>query len=130
MSLRRKYKKRSATEVVAVQLDLETEGFTYRKWGEVQTCKRGDWLLNNDGDIYTVDRETFERTYKAVGLGLFAKTAPVWAEVAESAGKIRTKEGATHYKAGDFLVYNDREGEDGYAVEPGEFERMYEPAPG
>jgi hypothetical protein len=29
----------------------------------VQECKAGDWLVDNDGDVYRVDRETFERTY-------------------------------------------------------------------
>ncbi len=69
MSLRRKYVKRVGIPVVAVRLDLDTEGFTYRKWGGVQTCKRGDWIVNNDGDVYTVDRETFERTYRTDGRG-------------------------------------------------------------
>lgn len=50
--------------VVAVPLELETDGFTYEKWGSVQRCKAGDWVVNNGGDIYTVDRQTFERTYR------------------------------------------------------------------
>lgn len=125
---RRKYAKKASSAVVAVQLDLETEGFTYRKWGDVQTCKAGDWLVNNDGDVYTVDRETFARTYRAVGQGSYVKSAPVWAEVAAQAGRIQTKEGATHYEAGDYLVYNDPDGEDGYAMKAESFRRMYEPA--
>jgi hypothetical protein len=128
MGARRKYVKRAGTEVVAVQLDLDTDGFTYRKWGTEQTCKPGDWIVDNKGDVYTVDRETFARTYRAQGPGQYRKTTPVWAEKAEHDGAIRTKEGVTQYKAGSYLVLNDAEGQDGYAVTAPSFEAMYEPA--
>ena len=120
-----KFVKRKAARVVAVQLDLDTDGFTYRKWGGTQRCKAGDWLVNNDGDVYTVDRDTFARTYRQVSPGIFEKTATVWARVAEQAGEIRTKEGVTHYEAGAYLVFNEPDGGDGYAVEPDTFESMY-----
>jgi hypothetical protein len=126
MEKRHTYVKREAQHVVAVQLNLDTEGFTYRKWDDVQTCKPGDWILNNDGDTYTVDRESFARTYRAAGPGLYIKVAPVWAEVAAAAGSVRTKEGTTHYDAGDYLVYNAANGGDPYAVSKEKFERMYE----
>jgi hypothetical protein len=126
MSTRRRYVKRDTQFVVAVQLDLEMSGFTYQKWGATQTCKRGDWLLSNNGDVYTVDRESFERTYKAVGPGTYVKRAHVWAEVATTAGEVRTKEGSTHYEAGDYLVFNEADGGDAYAVEKQAFEQMYE----
>jgi hypothetical protein len=128
MSDRLKYVKRANQAVVAVQLALETEGFTYHKWGALQTCKTGDWIVNNDGDVYTVDRETFERTYRQVGPGTYVKTTPVWAEVAEEAGSVRTKEGETHYRAGDYLVFNEEHGGDAYAVSADKFQAMYEPA--
>jgi len=128
MSARQKYVKRATQFVVAVQLDLDTEGFTYRKWGGTQVCKPGDWLVNNDGDTYTVDRETFARTYRATGPGTYVKITPVWAEVARTAGEVPTKEGATHYEAGDYLVYNEPDGGDGYAVSSDAFERMYQPS--
>ncbi len=128
MAKRRKYIKRAGTEVVAVQLDLDTDGFTYRKWGGEQTCKPGDWIVNNGGDYYTVDRETFARTYLLERPGLYRKVAPVWAELAESDGAIKTKEGVTSYKAGDYIVFNDETGKDGYAVSASSFETMYEPA--
>jgi hypothetical protein len=111
-----------------VQLDLETTGFTYQKWGNAQQCKPGDWLVNNDGDTYTVDRQTFERTYRATGPGTYVKVTPVWADVADTPGVIRTKEGGTRYLAGDYLVYNEPDGGDGYAVSKDKFERMYEPS--
>jgi hypothetical protein len=126
MSTRRRYVKRDTQFVVAVPLDLEMSGFTYQKWGATQTCKRGDWLLSNNGDVYTVDRESFARTYKAIGPGTYVKRALVWAEVATTAGEVRTKEGSTHYEAGDYLVYNEPDGGDAYAVEKQTFEQMYE----
>jgi hypothetical protein len=126
MSTRLKYVKRATQFVIAVQVDLDVDGFTYRKWGGTQRCKRGDWLVNNHGDTYTVDRETFERTYRATGPGTYVKMTPVWAEVAQTAGDVRTKEGATHYELGDYLVSNEQDGGDSYAVAKQDFERMYE----
>jgi hypothetical protein len=123
-----KYLKKTVSHVAAVQLDLDTGGFTYRKWGGTQTCKAGDWVVNNDGDVYTVDRDTFARTYRAVSPGLYEKVAPVWAGIAEHPGQITTKEGVTHYNAGAYLVYNEADGKDGYAVEAGTFEKMYKRA--
>jgi hypothetical protein len=125
---RLKYVKRTTQAVVAVQLALDTSGFEYRKWGGVQRCKAGDWIINNNGDIYTVDRETFERTYHQTGGGTYVKITPVWAEVAREAGCVQTKEGATNYAAGDYLVFNEEHGGDAYAVSAGKFEAMYERA--
>jgi hypothetical protein len=124
---RQQYVKRASQFVIAVQVDLETDGFTYQKWGSIQSCKRGDWLVNNGGETYTVDRDSFARTYQATGPGTYVKATSVWAEVATAAGDIRTKEGATHYEAGDYLVYNEPDGGDRYAVSKTVFERMYEP---
>jgi len=128
MNGRLKYVKRTDQVVVAVQLTLETTGFTYRKWGGVQTCKAGDWIVNNGGDVYTVDRATFERTYRQVEAGTYVKTTPVWAEVAHEAGSVQTKEGVTRYRAGDYLVFNEEQGGDAYAVSADKFEAMYERA--
>jgi hypothetical protein len=128
MSERRRYVKRANQAVTAVQLALDTSGFTYRKWGAEQRCKPGDWIVDNGGDVYTVDQPVFERTYRLVGDGRFVKTTPVWAEVAGTAGVVTTKEGATHYGAGDYLVFNNESGQDAYAVERAKFEAMYEKA--
>ena len=123
------YVKRANQSVVAVQLALDGAGFTYQKWGGSQTCKAGDWLVNNDGDVYTVDAESFGRTYERVGDGKYVKTTPVWAEVAKASGRVQTKEGATEYQAGDYLVFNQENGGDAYAVSARKFNAMYEPAP-
>jgi hypothetical protein len=104
------------------------DGFSYRKWGGTQRCKRGDWLVNNNGDVYTVDSQTFARTYRPTGPGTYVKATPVWAEVAATAGEVSTKEGATRYDVGDYLVYNEADGGDAYAVRRQDFDRMYEPA--
>jgi hypothetical protein len=50
----------------------------------------------------------------------------VWAQVATCAGVVRTKEGNTHYEPGDYLVYNEPDGGDAYAVSRAIFEHMYE----
>ncbi len=65
MNHRHRYRKKSDSYVIAVQLDLDTDGFTYRKWGGEQRCKIGDWIVDNRGDIYTVDGEVFARTYRS-----------------------------------------------------------------
>jgi hypothetical protein len=84
---RQKYKKKPTAFVTAVQLDLDTEGFRYNKWGGKQVCKRGDWLVDNNGDKYTVSQEAFAKTYQLISPGVYLKTASVWAEVAEMQGK-------------------------------------------
>ena len=126
MVARQKYKKKPTSFITAVQLDLDTEGFTYNKWGGKQVCKRGDWLVNNNGGTYTIAEETFAQTYEFVSPGVYIKSAPVWAEVAEKTGKVKTKEGETAYEAGDYLVYNNEDGTDGYAMSPASFKSMYE----
>ncbi|MES9993326.1 MAG: hypothetical protein ABW098_15355 [Candidatus Thiodiazotropha sp.] len=127
MSHRDKFRKRAGTAVSAVKLDLDTDGFSYRKWGGKQRCKPGDWLIDNAGDIYTVDADTFADTYTEVSPGRYIKTAEVWVEIAETDGVIQTLEGETRYCAGDYIVYNDEAGLDGYAVGKELFESMYEP---
>jgi len=58
--MRRRYRKKASQFVVAVQLALDTPGFEYRKWGADQRCKRNDWLVNNDGDVYRRRRHETE----------------------------------------------------------------------
>jgi hypothetical protein len=124
------YRKRKRTSVTAVQLDLDTKGFEYKKWGGVQRCKQGDWLVNNQGDVYTIDAGTFQVTYRQLSPGVYEKSAPVWAEQADRGGVIQTKEGSTAYEVGDYLVYNDPGRKDGYAVKSAAFHSMYEPFEG
>jgi hypothetical protein len=127
MSERRKYRKREKQVVHAVCLNLDTEGFSYQKWGGTQRCAKGDWIVDNDGDVYTVNADTFARTYRHVGQGAYEKFAPVWAAPADTAGSVPTKEGATDYEAGDYIVSNNEDGSDAWAVTKAKFESMYEP---
>ena len=122
-----RYRKRAGLTVTAVQLDLDTEGFEYYKWGGSQHCKKGDWIVNNGGEIYTVDAETFANTYREASPGRFEKRTTVWAEIAGTPGTMTTKEGVTHYDSGDYLVYNEPDRQDGYAVSPERFKELYEP---
>lgn len=126
MGDRKRYRKKADQYVVAVQLKLETEGFTYRKWGGEQRCKQGDWLVDNGGEIYTVDQGVFADTYRPVAPGHYVKTTPVWAEMATAAGAVATKEGRSHYVAGDYLVSNNKDGTDAYCVSAAKFESMYD----
>lgn len=107
-------------------MNLDTEGFVYKKWGAEQRCKRGDWLVDNAGEIYTVDAEVFAKTYRRVSPGIYVKTTPVWAEVAALPGSVVTKEGKSLYKTGDYLVFNNEDGTDGYCISAEKFETMYE----
>ncbi|MFL6547297.1 MAG: hypothetical protein ACJ8OJ_01295 [Povalibacter sp.] len=122
---RRRYLKKPSQYVTAVKLDLQTEGLIYRKWGGEQRAKRGDWLVDNDGDVYTVDARSFARTYKRLKPGVYLKTAPVWAEVAAADGTVETKEGKSRYRRGDYIVYNQKNGGDGYCVKASKFKAMY-----
>ncbi|HEX9619274.1 MAG TPA: hypothetical protein VF989_04000 [Polyangiaceae bacterium] len=128
MGALRQYRRKHDATIVAVCLDLDTPGFTYDKWGGPQRCKRGDWVVKNGDETYTVDAETFSRTYSPVSPGVYEKRGVVWAERAEAPGAIETKEGSTRYESGDFLVYNEPDRGDGYAVSAEGFTSLYEPA--
>ena len=126
MGNRRRYRKKADQFVVAVQLDLGTDGFIYRKWGAEQRCQQGDWVVDNNGDHYTVDGEVFARTYRKISPGIYVKTTPIWAEVAAEPGQVDTKEGVSRYQAGDYLVSNNEDGTDAYCISAAKFESMYE----
>ena len=128
--LRQSYRKRANQAVVAIRLQLDTPGFAYSKWGGEQRCKPGDWLVDNAGDVYSVDAEVFARTYRQVGPGQYVKITPVWAEQAEEDGSVTTKEGRSHFSAGDYRVFNNADCTDAYCVTREKFEAMYEPDAG
>src|SRR5690349_23456231 len=60
---RTRYTRRPNRPVVAIRLALDTNGLSYRKWGGRQRAKQGDWIVDNGGDIYTIDAAVFRRTY-------------------------------------------------------------------
>lgn len=122
----KKYRKKPNCTVVAVQLDFDTEGFEYNKWGGKQFCKPQDWIVSSDGETHTVDNEVFQKNYQELSRGIYLKTAPVWAEKAEQSGYVKTMEGASAYEAGDYLVYNNKDGSDGYCMSAEKFESTYE----
>lgn len=127
MAARAEYRKKADQFVIAIKLDLATEGLTYEKWGARQHAKAGDWLVENEGEVYTVESEVFDKTYENVGPGRFQKKGTVWAEVATRAGRVKTKEGHSHYEKGDYLVFNNKDGTDGYCMSAKKFHAMYEP---
>jgi hypothetical protein len=128
--MRQRYRRKPDQAVTAVPLALDFDGLSYRKWGDVQRAQPGDWLVDNDGDVYTVAADVFARTYREVSPGRWFKCMPVWAEQAAQAGSVVTKEGRTHYQAGDWLVSNDEDGSDAYAISAAKFAVLYEPDPG
>ena len=122
---RRRYLRLADRPLVAVRLLLDTDGLVYRKWGGEQRAKPGDWIVDNDGEVYTVDADVFARTYRPTGPGTYVKTTPVWAERAQHGGSVKTKEGATRYEAGDYLVSNNEDGSDAYAISAAKFDTLY-----
>lgn len=126
MGERRRYRKKANQFIIAVQLNLETDGFVYQKWGSQQHCKPGDWLVDNQGDVYTVDSDTFAATYKQKSPGIYVKMTAIWAEQATESGKVATKEGFSHYQPGDYLVSNNEDGSDAYCISAEKFTSMYE----
>ena len=120
-----RYRRRPSQFITAVRLKLDTEGLRYRKWGGPQFAKRGDWLVDNGSEVYSVDAESFRRTYKKLSPGVFLKKAPVWARIATSSGSLATKEGVSRYRRGDYIVFNDRRGRDGYAIASEKFRKLY-----
>jgi len=121
-----RYRKRNNLPITAVQLDLIFEEFQYSKWGGSQKANPGDWLVNNDGDTYTIANRVFRETYKEVSPGRFIKTVTIEAEQVAAFGFIKTLEGDSSYEPGDYIITNP--GGDKYPVSKGKFENMYEPA--
>jgi len=126
---RKQYRKREQQVIIAVQLNLQSDGFKYHKWGSEQVCRSGDWLVDNNGDCYTINEKSFANTYREIAPGQYEKFAPVWASQVERDGKVRTNEGYTEYVVGDYLVSNNEDGSDSYAVSRDKFEQMYEAVP-
>jgi len=124
--MRTRFRRKSDQAVTAVQLALDFDGFSYRKWGDMQTARAGDWLVDNGSEVYTVAADSFARTYRQVSPGRWLKTGPVWAKQARRSGNVATKEGRTHYKAGDWLVSNAEDGSDAYAISAEKFAQLYE----
>lgn len=127
--MRKRYRRRPDQAVTAVQMTMEFDEFRYTKWGDSQRALRNDWLVDNGGDVYTVAADTFAATYRELSPGRWLKATPVWAEKAAQAGSVATQEGRTHHEAGDWLVSNNEDGSDAYAISADKFEALYEPDP-
>lgn len=131
--MRKRYRKREGATVMAVRVPVDHHrGFDYLKpdWSEKeQRCEPGDWIVINRGEFYTVAAREFDRTYSEVEghRGEYEKHAHVWVEVATQSGVVQTAEGETRYEPGDCLVAAEEEGDFGYAMNPDDFDAMYEP---
>lgn len=124
--MRERYRRKADQFVIAVQLNLQLNAFAYQKWGGEQHASSGDWLVDNDGDVYTIEQHSFAQTYRRLRPGVYLKTTPVWAERATQTGVVQTKEGQSHYAAGDYLVSNNPDGSDAYCVSAEKFNTLYE----
>ena len=51
----RRYIRKENEFVVAVRIDLDTEGFRYNTRGREHRCGPGDWIVHHRGDTYTLD---------------------------------------------------------------------------
>lgn len=125
------YKRKKTPPITAIQLNFDVPKdqkvmFKYEKWGATQQCKPGDWLAKNGDEVYTIDAESFKKTYTKVEGDLYEKTVGVYATKAKEDGSINTKEGTTHYKTGDWIVYNDEGLTDGYAISDTKMRSMYD----
>ncbi|MEB3335092.1 MAG: patatin-like phospholipase family protein [Cyanobacteriota bacterium] len=107
------YRERKETEVKAIRLNLELESFTYHQGDGARTGKRGDWLVECEGRVSTVDHATFNRYYKQVAPASYRKQLIVWAAPVSDG----------------VLVCMDSEGKDGDVLSPDQFQALYEPLP-
>ena len=57
----------------------------------------------------------------------YEKATAIWARVATEDGSVQTKEGRSHYKAGDYIVSNNEDGSDAWCISAAKFNGMYEP---
>ncbi len=128
MSELKKWVPKPDATVIAVQINLDIEGFAYVKWGAEQHCSPGDWLVDNDGDVYTISDDTFARTYRLERPGLYRKIAPVWAWVAQAKGTIRSEEGETEYEPGDYVAFHAPDAKLGWALKADKFHERYDRA--
>jgi hypothetical protein len=110
---------------------LRPQALSRRRWPKESSSQSQrtarDWLVENDGNTYTVAADSFVTTYQQISPGRYIKIAPVWAEIATHDGAIKTREGESYYGVGDYLVYNRENRKDGYTMAADVFEKMYEP---
>ena len=127
------YRAAGGLPVNAIQLtfDESEKSISYVKWGGEQTAKFGDWLVHNPtgGDTYTVDNESFYNTYMAVAdtFGLYQKKGAWCKRVPFNAAPftIPTKEGGTQVNPGDWLMANNVDLSDKYAMRHEKWLKLY-----
>lgn len=129
MSAYRRYKRKGNEVVIAIQLDLDTEGFSYQKQGAERRCNAQDWLLSDRSGTYAVDDSTFARAFEEIGVGQYTMVGIVRAKVSDSAGHIRVGQRKVPHEPGDYLVWDESTQSIGYAVPKDWFEASYVLAP-
>ncbi|MGQ7787939.1 PGDYG domain-containing protein [Nesterenkonia sp. K-15-9-6] len=74
--------------------------------GAVMEAKPGDWIVDDDGQQWSVDAEVFAETYEAVSEGRYRKTGEVRARQIAQPTSLETLEGSDQLDAGDWVVQN------------------------
>lgn len=119
----------------AVRIPVDSEGIHYTKWGGQQFGKPGDFLVHNltVDEVYTVDYVSFTQSFEASefvpgagAAGIYRKKTFAYAVQATEPGIVETKEGATNYFAGDYIVANNPDGSDAWAMSAEKFVKLYE----
>ena len=103
-------------EAIQIQLNLVDGHIKYKKWGDIQRCKKNDWLVRKiskpetetetEPQTYTVDNSQFHKLYERVRSGLYKKksSAVFLAWQAKEDGVQTTMENKSKYKKGDFIL--------------------------
>ena len=91
--MRQRYRRKADQLVTAICLALDFDGLDFRKWGDSQHADPGDWLVDNNGDVHTVDADTFTRTYQQVSPGRWIKVSDHRRRQCDHAGRAHTLPG-------------------------------------
>ena len=85
--------------------------------------EKGDYLIESDGNRWTVQPEIFEKTYSENSDGTFTKTAQVIAVKVNAALTINTLEGESVVHEGDYLLCG--ESADVWSIDSTNFVKKY-----
>lgn len=94
----------STVDVHATQLDRSLSWNTDH--GSTLWGQPGDWLVETDGERWTVDGEVFQRTYEHLEADVYRKVTPVLAAKLAHPDSVESREGVVNAERGDLLVCN------------------------
>lgn len=74
--------------------------------GSTMQAQPGDWLVQSEGDTWSVEDGIFRVTYEHLRDDLYRKVTPVLAVELPAAGTVLSREGMVEAEQGDLLVCN------------------------